>query len=50
MKFTKNSGLVKVWARQVKSGTYTRDQVPDMFNLREVVYAVLDEQAADDAV
>lgn len=50
MKFTKNSGLVKVWARQVQGGTYTRDQVPDIFNLREVVYAVLDEQAANDTV
>jgi len=50
MTFTKNSGLVKVWARQVQSGTYTRDQVPNMFNLREVVYEVLDEQKAAEGV
>lgn len=42
MVFTENSGLVKVWVRLVYNGTYTRDQVPDMYNMREVVYSVLD--------
>ena len=32
----------------VQDGTYTRDQVPKMFNLQEVVADVLDEQAAED--
>lgn len=49
MTFDKNSGLVIVWVNMVQSGTYTRDQVPKMFNLREVVAEVLDEQAEDAA-
>ena len=49
MTFTKDSGLVKTWVNLVQNGTYTRDQVPNLFNLREVVYGILDEQdqAAD---
>lgn len=43
MTFTKDSGLVKVWVRLVQNGTYTREDVPNMYNLREVVYEVLDE-------
>ena len=48
MKFDKESGIVKVWVNLVQNGTYTRDQVPKMFNLQEVVADVLDEQAAED--
>lgn len=44
MTFTKDSGLVKVWVRLVQNGIYTREQVPVLYNLREVVYEVLDEQ------
>ena len=41
MKFTKDSGLVKTWV----------NLAPNLFNLREVIYEILDEQdqAADDA-
>ena len=46
MVFTKNSGLVKVWVTLVLNGTYSREQVPDLYNLRAVVYEVLDEIAA----
>ena len=47
--FTTKSALVQIWARNVKTeknpnGLYTREQVPNLSNLREVVYAVLDEQ------
>lgn len=48
MTFNKESGLVKLWVKIVQDGTYTRDQVPKMFNLQEVVADVLDEQAAAD--
>ncbi|MEY8282274.1 hypothetical protein AALA13_00360 [Lachnospiraceae bacterium 50-23] len=48
MTFNKESGLVKLWVKMVQDGTYTRDQVPKMFNLQEVVADVLDEQAAAD--
>ena len=42
MNFTENSGLVKTWVNLVKGGTYTREQIPNLFNLREVVTGVLD--------
>ena len=48
MTFNKESGLVKLWVKMVQDGTYTRDQVPKMFNLQEVVADVLDEQEAED--
>ena len=42
MKFTKNSGLVKTWVSLVLTGVYTREQVPNLFNLRAVVGECLD--------
>lgn len=48
MTFNKDSGLVKVWVKLVQNGTYTRDQIPKMYNLREIVAEILDEQAAED--
>lgn len=44
MTFDRNSALVKLWVNQVKSGNHTRDQIPNMFNLQEVVNEVLDEE------
>lgn len=41
MIFTKESGLVKVWVSLVMAGTYTLEQVPNLFNLREVVTEVV---------
>ena len=49
MTFDRNSGLVIVWVNMVQSGAYTRDQVPKMFNLQEIVGEILDEQAANAA-
>ena len=43
MVFTKDSALVKIWVTLVLNGTYTREQVPNIYNLREVVYQVLSE-------
>lgn len=37
MLFDENSGLVKVWVNLVRAGTYTIDQVPELFNLKEIV-------------
>lgn len=42
--FNESSAIVKIWVRNVKEGNYTREQVPNLFNLREVVYEVLDEE------
>ena len=47
MKFTKKHQIVKSWVALVVAETYTVDQVPKLFNLREVVVEVLSEQAAE---
>lgn len=46
--FTIDSGLVQIWARNVitdsnPNGVYTRDQVPNLSNLRVMVYQLLDK-------
>lgn len=46
MVLTKNSGLVKVWVSLVMAGTYTLDQVPVLFNLKDVVTEVVTGTAA----
>ena len=40
--FHENSGLVKIWFDFVKSNPGQRENVPQLSNLREVVYAKLD--------
>ncbi len=42
--FTTESALVQIWARNVRSGNYTREQVPNLSNLREMVFVVLDAE------
>mgnify|MGYP003470473766 CR=1 FL=1 len=46
MVFTRNSQLVKIWVSLVLSGVYTKEQVPRLFNLRDVVLEVLAELEA----
>lgn len=41
MVFTKDSGLVKIWVDAVKKKIYTLEQVPKLFNLKEVVTDVI---------
>lgn len=41
MTYTKDSMIVKTWVSLVMAGTYTVDQVPNLFNLRTVVQEVL---------
>lgn len=41
MVFTENSGLVKIWVNNIKKGRKTFEEVPDIYNLREVVAEVL---------
>ena len=43
MKFDENSGLVKTWVRLVESGQYSKEQVPNIGNLREAVYKILEK-------
>lgn len=42
--FNESSGLVQIWAKNVRNGNYTREQVPTLSNLQTVVYAVLDKE------
>lgn len=45
--FNEQSQIVKTWVNLVKSeSTHTRDSVPALFNLREVVYSILDAAEA----
>lgn len=45
MVFTKNSALVKTWVSLVLSGAYAKEQVPKLFNLRDVVGEIVDSLA-----
>ncbi len=41
--FNENSVIVKTWVSLVLSGAYTREQVPNLSNLQDVVYKILDD-------
>lgn len=41
--FNENSVTVKVWVDLVKEGRYKKEQVPKLFNLKDVVLAILDK-------
>lgn len=43
--FNENSVLVRTWVSLVKNSNsgYTRQQVPNLSNLREIVFGVLDK-------
>ncbi|WP_172794307.1 hypothetical protein [Psychrobacillus sp. FJAT-21963] len=45
--FNEKSGLVQLWVKNVNdpNSGYTREQVPALSNLREVVFAILDREA-----
>lgn len=45
MQFTKDSGLVKVWVSLVMTGTYKVEQVPQLYNLKDVVTEVINGTA-----
>lgn len=47
MKFDENSGLVKTWVRLVESKHYSKEQVPNIGNLRGVVYKILEKGEFD---
>lgn len=43
MIFTKESGLVSVWLRLIKSGKKTIEDVPAISNLKEIIIEELKE-------
>lgn len=44
MMFNKNSGLVQVWVRLIRNGTYTIENVPNLSNLRIIVIEIIEEE------
>lgn len=46
--FTKDSQIVKQQVFLVRTDRMTRDDVPDLFNLRKVVLGILDEVESED--
>jgi hypothetical protein len=42
--FNENSMVVKTWVDLVKMGVYKREDVPALFNLRDIVYSILDRE------
>ena len=43
MVFTRDSALVKIWVSLILANSYTYAQVPNLYNLREIVAEVLTE-------
>lgn len=41
--FNKNSRTVKTWVTLVMNGIFKKEQVPRLFNLREVVYSIIEQ-------
>ena len=44
--FNESSALVALWVKKIKQGVITRDDVPALFNLREMVNQILDREEA----
>jgi len=41
--FNSESGLVKIWVRLIKEGSFAKELIPKLSNLREVVLLILKE-------
>ena len=41
--FSENSVIVKSWVNLIKNGNRTRQQVPDLYNLRDLVFSEIDK-------
>lgn len=44
MKFTKENELVRTWVRVIKSKDFTKDDIPKISNLRDVVVNILNNE------
>lgn len=42
--FNENSALVQIWVRLIKQGTYTTNNIPNLFNLKEIVLQILNAE------
>jgi hypothetical protein len=45
--FNEKSAIVMIWVRAVKGGSKTLDEVPNLFNLREMVELVLNKEGEE---
>lgn len=45
MVFTTENALVQTWVRVIRSGQYEKEQVPNIGNLRDIVFGILDSEA-----
>nr|DAR51687.1 MAG TPA: hypothetical protein [Caudoviricetes sp.] len=43
--FNANSVIVKTWVELVRNGTYPKESVPNISNLQEIVFRVLETEA-----
>lgn len=43
MIFTKDSGLVRVWVNLIKNGYRKLEEVPNLYNLKEVVAEIIEK-------
>jgi hypothetical protein len=43
MNFTDKSPVVQSWVRLINNGTYTREEIPNIGNLQEIVCGILDK-------
>jgi len=42
--FNSESGLVKIWVKLIQDGTYTKESIPKISNLQDVVLLILKEE------
>lgn len=45
MIFNEGDYLVQLYVKKIKEDGFRREDVPNLFNLREVVYGILDSMA-----
>lgn len=43
--FNENSVIVKTWVELVRNGTYQKESVPNISNLQEIVFDILETEA-----
>lgn len=44
MTFTENSYLVQLYVMNIQKKVITKEDVPNLYNLRDVVYSIIDAQ------
>ena len=49
-KLNKNSVIVKSWVIMIQTGSYTFNEVPDIFNLRQLVADILGIEEVEEVV